>query len=439
MRAVLALFLLAAATAPASAEPITLDRAVELASGESARIGISEAAVAGARARVESVKALRYPSLSVEANVFLWNEELAFQIADPSMLPPGQDASVTVRDRITSTVGVTLAQPLSGLLVIDKAVSLERAGVDAVRAEAQATRSDVALQVSQAYFQALQAEAAQAIAASSAAQVEAQLTQARALADVGMLERVDVMRLEAALAAARQGQLQASTGARLARDSLALAIGLDPSVQVAPVDDFPDPLPAPNLADSVTAADVAGRPELEAARARTRQAELGAAVARADLYPNVNAIGTYQHNEGQGTFAAKDSWFVGVTLAWNIWDWGNDWYEVKAAEAGARQAALAIELTEDQLTLQARSEVLAARTAYQALEVARVGLAAAEEAFRIQNARFTEGAATTTDLLQVESEVTQARLRYATARFGYLRDLAAAAHALGRMPTEVLP
>jgi outer membrane protein len=439
MRAVLALLVIAAATAPAAAEPLTLERAVEAALDQSARIGISEAAVVGARARVKSVEALRYPSINVDANVFLWNEALSFQIADPGMLPPGQDASVTVRDRITSTVGVTVAQPLSGLLVIDKALSLERAGVDAVRAEARGTRADVALQVSQAYFQALQAEAAQAIAAASVRQVEAQLTQARALADVGMLERVDVMRLEAALAAARQGQLQAATGVRLARDSLALAIGLDPTTPVEPVDDFPDPLPVPTLSDTVTAADVSGRPELEAARARTRQAELGAAVAKADLYPNVNAIGTYQHNEGQGTFAAKDSWFVGVTLAWNVWDWGNDWYEVKAAEAGARQAALAVELTRDQLTLQARAEVLTARNAFEALEVARVGLTAAEEAFRIQNARYTEGAATTTDLLQVESEVTQARLRYATARFGYLRDLAAAAHALGRMPTEVLP
>lgn len=437
---IVAATLAVAVASPAAAQPrLTLDQAVEAAGDESARIAISEASIEAAQVRVRSMKALRYPSLNVEANVFVWNETLSFEIAPPDMVPPGTDPTVTVRDRVTSTVGVTVAQPLSGLLVLDKAVSLERTGVEVATAEARAARADVALQVSQSYFQALQAQAARSIAASSVAQVEAQLTQARALAEVGVLERVDVMRLEAALAAAQQGELQAGTGARIAGDALALAIGLEPTVEVEPIDDFPDPLPASALTETVTAADIAERPELAAGRARTRQAELGAAVARADLYPNVNAIGTFQHNEGQGTFAAKNSWFVGLTLSWNVWDWGSDRHQVTEATIAARQAALSVGLIQDQLTLQARSNVLQARTAYQALAVARVGLAAAEEAFRIQNARYAEGAATTTDLLQAEIEVTQARLRYTTARFGYLSALASAAHALGRMPTEVLP
>ena len=56
----------------------------------------------------------------------------------------------------------------------------------------------------------------------------------------------------------------------------------------------------------------------------------------------------------------------------------------------------------------ADAAALTARTAFDTIEVAKAGLAAAEEAFRLQTVRYAEGAATTTDLLDAETEVTRA-------------------------------
>lgn len=437
--ALCALVAVAAAPREASAENITLDQAVAASLEHNRQIAMSGAAVDAARSRVEATRAMQYPSLDAEANVLVWNEEIVLDLAPPGvMLPPDLDSSVTVRDRVTAAASVTLAQPLTRLLTIRKLVDVEQAGLGAAQAEVRAARLDVALQVAQAYFQALQADAARSIAAASVNQVDAQLRQARALEEVGMLGRVDVMRLEAALAASRQQELQARTGAALARDTLALAMGRhDPSAP-EPVDDFPDKLPAPPWQDAGAPA-VDEQPAFVAARRRSEQARLGQDAARANRYPNVAAVARYEHTEGNSTFQAADSWFVGLNLEWNLWDWGKQRHEIEEAGAQARRAALGVELLEDQLLLQARSHVLQARTAYEALSVARSGLEAAEEAFRMQSARYAEGSATTTDLLQAETEVTQARLRYSTARFAYLGALAAAAHALGQMPTDVLP
>jgi outer membrane protein TolC len=80
-----------------------------------------------------------------------------------------------------------------------------------------------------------------------------------------------------------------------------------------------------------------------------------------------------------------------------------------------------------------------ARAAYDSLAVARAGLTASEEAFRIQEVRFREGAATTTDLLSSETELAEARIGYATARHAYFLQLAALAQATGQLPDALLP
>ena len=66
-------------------------------------------------------------------------------------------------------------------------------------------------------------------------------------------------------------------------------------------------------------------------------------------------------------------------------------------------------------------------------------LTAAEEAFRIQEARFSEGATTTTELLAAETEVSQARIGFATARHAYFLELAALARATGQLPDALIP
>jgi outer membrane protein TolC len=159
----------------------------------------------------------------------------------------------------------------------------------------------------------------------------------------------------------------------------------------------------------------------------------------ANLLPAVSALGTYQHTTGFGPFQPENSWFVGLSLSWNLWDWGSTWNSYKAAAYQADQASLVANRMVDSLKVDVRRRAREARAAYEALDVARAGLAASEEAFRIQEARFGEGATTTTELLAAETEVSQARIGNATARNAYFVKLAELARATGQLPDALLP
>jgi len=121
-------------------------------------------------------------------------------------------------------------------------------------------------------------------------------------------------------------------------------------------------------------------------------------------------------------------------LSWDLWDWGKTRSDVREAEARARQAAVGAEVLRDQIAFEVERRLVDARTTWETLDVARAGATAAEEAFRIQTVRFEQGAATTTDVIDAESEVTRARTSYASARFDYYLALVALLRSVGQLP-----
>src|SRR5690606_18830301 len=275
-----------------------------------------------------------------------------------------------------------------------------------------------------AYLGVLLAQATLEIAESRTALVEAQLERARVLQEGGVLGKVDVMRLEAALAAARREAITARAGAASAEDALVLLLGLPDGTDLQVVDELPPSGAAPITPDQAVRQATERRPELRAARERAGQARAGAEVQKADLLPSLVALGTFQYNTGGGEFQPKTAWFAGLALSWNVWDWGTTWNSYKSASYQAEQAELSADRAEDALRVEVRRVARDTQAAYEAFEVARVGLAAAEEAFRIQEARFAEGATTTPELLAAETEVTEARTAFATARVAYHAQLA---------------
>jgi outer membrane protein len=436
---------LATVATPAVAQAprrMTYQQAVTTALETGPEVQIAGAGVEASEARVTSASRQRFPVLRVEGNIQYWNKALdvVFVQATPGMQPmPMQMApALRVRDRTTSLVSVTLAQPISALLALHQLVNLEQAGLDVAKSDRTRARLDTAQRASDAYLKLLQAQSQSEVAAKSVTQLDAQVTRAQVLEKSGVMGQVDVLRLVSARDAAKGIQVQARAGVEIARAALVLALTLPPGTPVEVVDDFPDPPPPLNYTESqVTDLALKERPEMAAANQRVDQARGGRGVAKAALLPNVMGLLNYTRVEGQGPFQPKNAWFVGGTLSWDLWDWGKTWNGVKEADAKMRQAEFAASSQRDQLAFDARRRVQEARAAFESVGLSRSSLAASEEAYRIQNVRYQQGAATTTDVLDAELGVLRARTDYSNSRFNYYLAQAAVARAAGQMPGEL--
>jgi outer membrane protein len=411
-----------------AARQLTMATAIEIALSQNPQLAIEAENIVAAEAKAAADAKLRLPLLNLKANVFVWDRPI---VAD---LGP-EIGEITIRDRVTGSLDVTLSQPLSGALVIGKLVERDRAAATASRAQRDGVRIDVAYQTAEAYLAALQARTLGEVAAATLTQLDAALQHARVSVQAGTLQPVDVLRLEAERASVEQQILQAETSALGARRRLALLLGLPDGSELVLADIDTTPPDLPWTEDEAVARARRDRADARVAEANSHAAELGVDVARSSYFPAISLQAIYSHAINAASFGSTaDSAFVGVSLDWNLWDWGKRGAEVAGSRAVSRQARLAQVALSEQISVDARTRWQAARTARATLDVTARGLAAAAEAQRLQAARFKHGAVTTVELIDAESALANAKSQAAIARYQYLVAWMALTRAVGALP-----
>jgi outer membrane protein TolC len=425
-----------ASPGPLSTRELTMAQAIDVALARNPQLAIEAENVAAARARARADSKLRLPLLNARVNLQVWDREIVVDLG-PSMTMDGgtEDNKIVVRPRVTGSADLTVSQPLSGALVIGKLVERDEAAAAASQAQRDGVRIDIAYQTAEAYLGALQSRTLGQIARATLAQLDADIAHAKVLLSAGTLQQVDVLRIDAERARVEAQALTADTNALGSRRRLAMLLGLPDGTELSLVDIDTAPPALLWTEDEAVGRARRDRSEVRVAEANRRAADLGVAVAKANYYPSISLQGVYSHSITTASFgSATDSAYVGLTLDWNLWDWGKRTAEVEGSRALSRQAQIAQVAAADQIAVDARSRWQAARTAQATLEVTARGLAAAAEAQRLQAARFQHGAATTVEVLDVETALANAKAQEAIARYQYLVAWMALGRAVGTVP-----
>lgn len=418
---------------PVAARTVSLEETVAIAQKQNQDIRASMAEVEAADAGRRQVKGMLFPRLRVEANLLRWNQALELSFGAPGSAP------LVVREAWTSTASVSLIQPVSGLIALLDAYELRKIGVDAASLRADIRKREVAQQAVEAYYRARQAARLLDVSRQSIEQIEAQVRRARNLEARGVVGRNDVLRAEVTAASARQRMLQATAALSLAQARLAFVLGVDGELAAAPIPAGSDPAPLDLRLEECERRAGAMRPELRELDARLSQAAAGVRVARAKLLPQINAVATYQHNEGLGFAQPKNAGYVGALLTWDAWDWGTTPAGISEARAQEAQVLAAADKVRAAIRLETRSAYMTASTTHAALAVGRKSVEQAEENLRIETKRYEASAATALEVLDAETLLTQARAQQETTLYDFLIARSALRKAMGESPLEKQP
>ncbi len=287
---------------------------------------------------------------------------------------------------------------------------------DSSAEQLEAQHQTVALQAREAFYSYARARAASLVAELMVRQTEAHRADIAAFVEAGTAAPVDLMRMDAQLAATRVAMARANGGVATA------AVGLRSLMHVEPARDLPigenllaDAAPVTQtreqLVDSAMSHRaemralrrlVAAREHLVSARSGTRLPHL-AVSANAD-YANPNQRIFPQRAQFQG------SWDVSAILSWSPNSLFTGGQDRNVAESDLAQARADLAALEDGLRLEVSQSYEGYIAAREALLAARTGVAAAEESYRVRLERFHAGAAVTSDLLDADSELTRSRL-----------------------------
>ena len=122
---------------------------------------------------------------------------------------------------------------------------------------------------------------------------------------------------------------------------------------------------------------------------------------------------------------------VGLVVQMPIFSGGSRWYDVKQAGYARKKMALAVDLTTDQVELEAEQAYYNYLDARDNLKSQEEALITAEESLRLANLYFEEGMVTQTEVLNAQLSYTQNRIALTRIIFNYNTSQLALLQAIG--------
>jgi outer membrane protein TolC len=293
-----------------------------------------------------------------------------------------------------------------------------RRGAEESEAEA---RNGVVYAVKQQYFTLVKAERLAQVSRESERLARDEESRAQALFEVGTVARGDVLKARARRASTQLDRIRAVNQVEIQRSRLKQVIGLKPGTPLYVETVLDENVVLPDSATAVSTA-LAARPELSRAAAAERAARAGLFGARAKRLPSVIGSASYDHSKNSDHLEGESevefnstAWFGQVRLSLPIFDG----LALEGGMKSAKGALLEAEAQRRQRELDVAVEVqqawLSVREAVERIDVAKEGLASAQEDYSFSKGRYELGAGTILDLLNAEVSLSQAKQSYVEA------------------------
>jgi outer membrane protein TolC len=407
------LFLFALAALPARAgEPLTLRAALAEAERSGFDLAIARAERDAADADANASLSVFLPNIRLSSMATVTNDPLnvfGMKLRERRVTPADfNPALLNEPDRYTQyTTSFDVQQPIINLDgFLGRAAAID--GARAMAMKEERTRRYVAYRVKLAYFGLVVARESHSVVTASLEAAEANAAQTRQFLAEGLINKSDELFAEMRLLDVRSRQAEAAGAIRSAENALRTLLGrtdtsdLVTSDSLGLPDSFPSPVPVEEVNERRSDMRAMGY-GVDAARGMLRMQQL-------KLLPSLNAFGSYSLNDQKMLGRQGSGWTIGAMLQWNI-------LPGFGTIAGIQKASAALERAESELAAQRVRNRGDLDDAYHALETARTRLALARESLhqseenaRVLRERYATGIGKTTDLLNAEAALADARL-----------------------------
>jgi outer membrane protein len=403
-----------ASTAGAQAQeafaPVSLERALELASAYSPRVVQAAGAVEVAEASQRTAAGAYLPSLSVSGAASYASSE-RFNPQTNTVATGGNAA-------LNAGVGAGWDVYTGGRRAADRRRA--RAQRDGAKAQLVDAQASLAYEVQSAFFAALRAKELEAAAASRVRRAEEGVAAADRRSTAGTATRSDVLRAQLELNSARQVLLEQRTQRRALAFALGRLVGFsggaDPSAEPSAALAAELPREEPFSTGEI----LARAPELRTLEAEVTAAGATESAARARFLPALRLSTGYDlYNQDLSTLTARSAWSARLGLSYPLFDGFARDEGVTRAQVQQRVARAQLEDTRRLLRAEAERAVARLHLTREKIALSVQALEVAQEDLRVQQERYRLGVSTMLDLLASQAGLVDAESGLITSRFDY--------------------
>lgn len=414
----------------------TLEGAISRAMEASPQLLASREALEASEFKRKQAQTGFLPKLSTQYNYTYVNNP-------PKATIPAQDfgtfqipaSNITVGTQNSYSFNIGLEQPLFTGFALTTNYELAKLGIDLSKIKYAQDQLNLSYQVKETYFNFLGARKLKEVAEQTVAQITESHRIIKNYFDVGLVPLNDLLKAEVQLADARQKAIRAENAVYLAGSQFNTLLRL-PMEGAVSVEDILDYQPYEKKLNVCKEEAQAGRPEIKELNTRLETAEKSIQLTKSEYYPQVFLQGRYKKEgdtpdvSGSLVYYA-DNFEVLAGLKWNLWEWGRTHYAVQEKIKEKEQVKAALVQTRDAVELEVQRAFINLKEAERNIEVAKTTIQSAEENFRISEVRYREQVATSLELFDAQTLLTQARVNYYRALYDYNLSLAQLQKSMG--------
>jgi outer membrane protein len=304
----------------------------------------------------------------------------------------------------------------------------------AAQSQTTATKYDVVLAASQAYYEVLLAQQLVVVSKQTVAARQSVVDQTSQLFKNQLKSQVDLSFAQVNLSDANLMLLRAQDRVEAAYAGLAEALGTEQTVEYQ-LADQPTPPTPPEVPDGLLAQALRDRPEMTSFRLQ-REASQKFAYAERDLKrPAVSLMaagGVLPYIDSPAS-VAKEYEAVGINVQIPVFNGFLFSARRQAAEYELQAADQRLREVENRIARDVRTAWANARTGYQAIGATADLLQQANLSMNLAQGRYDLGLASIVELTQAQLSLTQAQVQNVTAKYEYQQAYASLQYALGAL------
>jgi len=358
------------------------------------------------------------PTLSTSYDYLHRNKELTQELTGLA----GADFVVRPDDEYTFVTSFT--QPVFRGFSLINQYKIADLGLDAAELNQKVVRQDVILDAKNAYYSVLKTQKLLGVAEQRITQIAAQKDVAENFYEVGMSPLNNLLQAQASLANARQDFIVAKNNLEIAKSQFNIVLRRRVN---APVDiqNILDYEPFVHDIDYCLSAARENRLEITVADLEVEIAGKEVNLARKDYYPSINLTGKYTRIgdeykvDGGEAISDATSWDIQATAQWDFWEWGRTTFGIREKLHRLSQVQYRRSEILDNIDLDVKTAFLRTKESEKNIITVEKAIEQAKENFRINQERFKEQVATTTDVLDAQTLLSNTLTNYFNALYDF--------------------
>jgi outer membrane protein len=318
----------------------------------------------------------------------------------------------------------SVTQPIFAGFSILRQYDIAKLGLNAAETKEKLMRQDTILQAKTVYFTLLKTQKLRKIAEETVVQIDAQRNVAENFYQVGMSPLNDLLQAQVELANAKQELIVAKNTMENAESDFNTLLRRPVNTPVAITDILDYSSFKKDLEYCLDQANK-NRLEIKIAELEVEIAEKELQLAKKDYFPTINLEGNYFRegtdwdvDGGEGIFDPR-GWNILAVAKWNFFEWGRTYYGTTEKRSRLSQAQFQKDQILDNIQQEVKTAYLRTQEAERAIITIEKAIEQAKENFRINQERYKQQVATSTDVLDAQTLLSRTMTNYYTALYAF--------------------